>query len=230
MHGSVRNFFEGRATFPRWKKPHRYNSLTYPQSGFKFNFEKGIYLSRVGQVRAFVHRPLLGKVKRLTVKRDAGGWYAIFITEREPPQRNPLSGIPAARVRGADMGLTEFAAFDDASSVKYPRFLRRCEDEIKHLQRHLSRKLTGSRRRRGLSRRLARLTSTSGISGRTSRTLVHRVFTESDVLVLERLNVSGMLKNHSLAKSISDASWSSFARKAIFKADPLGKHTVLVDP
>jgi putative transposase len=55
------------------------------------------------------------------------------------------------------MGLTEFAAFDDASSVKYSRFLRRCEDEIKHLQRHLSRKLTGSRRRRGLSRRLARL-------------------------------------------------------------------------
>jgi len=60
--------------------------------------------------------------------------------------------------------------------------------------------------------------------------VVHRVFTESDVLVLERLNVSGMLKNHSLAKSISDASWSSFARKAVFKADSLGRHTVLVDP
>jgi len=60
--------------------------------------------------------------------------------------------------------------------------------------------------------------------------VVHRVFTESDVLVLEMLNVSGMLKNHSLAKSISDASWSSFARKAVFKADSLGRHTVLVDP
>jgi len=231
VHRSFRNFFEGRARFPRWKKPHRYNSLTYPQSGFELSFEEGIYLSRIGHVRIFVHRRLLGKVKRLTVKREADGWYAIFITEREPPQRNRLSGIPAARVRGADMGLTEFATFDDSSSVKYPGFLRRSGDEIKHLQRHLSRKLKGSRRRRGLGRRLARLhLHIKRQREDFQNKLVHRVFTESDVLVLERLNITGMLKNRSLAKSISDASWSSFARKAIFKADSLGKHTVFVDP
>jgi transposase len=55
--------------------------------------------------------------------------------------------------------------------------------------------------------------------------LVHRIFTENDVLVLEKLNVSGMLRNHVLAKSISDASWSRFAHKAIFKAESLGIHT-----
>src|SRR6266571_8696440 len=120
IHRSFRNFFERRARFPRWKKPHRYNSLTYPQSGFKLSPEKGLYLSGIGDVRIFVHRPLLGKVKRLTIKREADGWYAIFITEREAPQRKPLSEIPTVRVRGADMGLTEFATFDDASSVKYP--------------------------------------------------------------------------------------------------------------
>ena len=231
IHRSFRNFFERRARFPRWKKPHRYNSLTYPQSGFKLSPEKGLYLSGIGDVRIFVHRPLLGKVKRLTIKREADGWYAIFITEREAPQRKPLSEIPTARVRGADMGLTEFATFDDASSVKYPQFLRRSEDEIKHLQRHFSKKLKGSRRRHGLGRRLARL----HIHIRRQREdfqnkLVHRVFAENDVLVLEKLNVPGLLKNHSLAKSISDASWSSFARRAVFKSELFGKNVVFVDP
>src|SRR5438477_10285348 len=135
--------------------------------------------------------------------------------------------MPAALVRGADMGLTEFATFDDGSSVEYPQFLRRSEDKLKHLQRRLSKKLEGSRRRRGLGRRLARL----HLHVRRQREdfqnkLVHRIFTDSDVLILEKLNVSGMLRNRRLSKSISDALWSNFARKAAFKADSLGKHTV----
>jgi putative transposase len=86
-------------------------------------------------------------------------------------------------------------------------------------------------RRRGLGGRLARL----HLHVRRRREdfqnkLVHRVFTENDILVLEKLNASGMLQNHALAKSISDASWSSFARKAAFKAGSLGKQTVFVDP
>jgi putative transposase len=231
VHRSFTNFFEGRARFPRWRKPRRYNSLTYPQSGFKLSLQKGLYLSGIGHVRVFVHRPLLGKVRRLTVKRQADGWYAIFITEREPPQRKQLSEIPVARVRGADLGLTKFVTFDDASSVEYPRFLRRSEDKLKLLQRHLSRKLKGSRRRRGLGRRLARLhLHVKHQREDFQNKLVHKIFTENDVIVLEKLNVSGMLKNHRLAKSISDASWGSFARKAAFKADSLGKHTVFVDP
>jgi putative transposase len=231
IHRTFRNFFEGRARFPRWKKPHRYNSLTYPQSGFKLSLQKGLYLSGIGHVRVFVHRPLVGKVKRLTVKREADGWYAIFITERPAPQRKPLSEIPAARVRGADVGLTEFATFDDGSSVKYPQFLGRSEDKLKHLQRNLSRKIKGSRRRRGLGRRLARLhLHIKRQREDFQNKLVHKVFTENDILILEKLNVSGMLRNHTLAKSISDASWGSFARKAAFKADSLGKHAVFVDP
>ena len=129
------------------------------------------------------------------------------------------------------MGLTEFATFDDASSVKYPQFLRRSEDEIKHLQRHFSKKLKGSRRRHALGHRLARL----HLRIRRQREdfqnkLVHRVFAENDVLVLEKLNVPGLLKNHSLAKSISDASWSSFAIKAVFKSELFGEKRGLRRP
>src|SRR2546428_2940047 len=231
---SFRNFFERRARFPRWKKPHRYNSLTYPQSGFKLSPEKGLYLSGIGDVRIFVHRPLLGKIKRLTVKREADGWYAIFVTQREGPkekQKRLLSGTPIERVRGADMGLVKFATFDDRTSAEYPEFLRRSEEKIRRIQRHLSRKHGGSKRRLELGGRLSRL----HLHVRRQREdfqnkLVHRIFKESDVLVLEKLNVSGMLKNHRLAKSISDSSWSRFARRAVFKAAQLGKKTVFVDP
>ena len=235
IHRSFRNFFEGRARFPRWKKPHRYNSLTYTQSGFRLD-PRGLLLSGVGCVRVFVHRPLLGKVKRLTVKREADGWYAVFVTEREGPkekekERRLLSGTPIERVRGADMGLVKFATFDDRTSAEYPEFLRRSEEKIRRIQRHLSRKHGGSKRRLELGRRLSRLhLHVKRQREDFQNKLVHRIFKESDVLVLEKLNVSGMLKNHRLAKSISDASWGRFAKRAVFKAGLLGKKTVFVDP
>jgi putative transposase len=231
IHRSFRNFFEGRARFPRWKKPHRYNSLTYPQSGFKINPQRGLYLSGVGYVRIFVHRPLLARVKRLTIKREADEWYAVFITERETPAKRPVAEIPASRVRGADVGLEKFVTLDDATSTKYPEFLRQSEDKIECLQHHLSRKHVGSKRRLELGRRLARLhLHVQRQREDFQNKLVHKIFTENDVLILEKLNISGMLRNHRLAKSISDASWGRFARRAIFKAESLGKHAIFVDP
>ena len=96
IHRSFRNFFEGRARFPNWKKPHRYNSLTFPQSGFKLDPEKGLLLFGLGYVRIFVHRPLLGRVKRLTIKREADGeWYAVFITEREGSKKKHSRRYPS---------------------------------------------------------------------------------------------------------------------------------------
>lgn len=231
---SCRNFFEGRARFPKWKSPHRYNSLTYPQSGFRLNQKKGLLLFGLGYVRVFIHRPILGRVKRLTIKREVdGGWYAIFVTELETPAKKPVAEIPASRMRGADMGLETSAVFDDSTSAEYPEFLRRSENRIGRLQHHFSRKKRGSRRRRELGHRLAKF----HLHVRRQREdfqnkLVHRILTQNDVLVLEKqkLNVKGMLRNHSLAKSISDASWSMFARRAIFKAESFGKHVVFVDP
>src|SRR5579875_2417333 len=63
----------------RQKKPHKYNSLPYHQSGFKITERKGLYLSKIGYIRMFMHRPLLGDIRRLTIKREADEWYAVFI-------------------------------------------------------------------------------------------------------------------------------------------------------
>ncbi len=231
IHRAFRNFFEGRARFPRWKKPHRYNSLTYPQSGFKLNPKNGLYLSGLGYVRLFVHRPLLGVVKRLTIKREADGWYAVFITERDALNKCPLEEVPIERIRGADMDLEKFATLDDATSTEYPEFLRQSEQKIKHVQQDFSRKLRGSKRYRELGRRLARLhLHVKHQREDFQNKLVHQIFTANDALVIEKLKVSGMLRNHPLAKSISDASWSKFVLKVIFKAESLGKYAIFVDP
>ena len=221
IHRSFRNFFEKRARFPKWKRSHRYNSLTFPQTGFKISLRRGLHLSGIGYGRIFVHRPLLGRVKHLTIKREADDeWYAIFVTERETPAKRLIAEIPANRIRGADVGLSKFITFDNGTSTNYPYFMRRSEDKIKRLQRRFSRKQKGSRRRRELGRRLARLHLHVGRQREDFQNkLVKQIFKENDGLILEKLNVAGMLRSHSLAKSISDSSWNSFARKAVFKAN-----------
>jgi hypothetical protein len=73
--------------FPRNKQPKKYHSLTYRQLNFKVNPQKGLYLSGVGYVRIFIHRPLLGTVKRLIIKYKVGQWYAIFIADRENQEK-----------------------------------------------------------------------------------------------------------------------------------------------
>ena len=228
---SFKNFFERRARFPRWKKPDRYNSLAYTQSGFKLNQGNKLHLSFIGDVRVFFHRPLLGVVKRLTIKREADGWYAIFITEQEAPPKTLVAETPTERIRGADLGLENFITLDDTTFVGDQKFLKRSEEKLKQIQHHFSKKHRGSKRRRELGRRLVRLHRHIARQREDFQNkLIHQIFKENDVLVLEKLNVSTMLKNHNLAKSISDASWNKFACKAIFKAEQLGKHTLFVDP
>src|SRR5437879_406821 len=142
IHFAFKSFRAGKTRYPRWKKPHGYNSLTYPQSGFKLNPEKGLYLSELGYVRIFVHRPLLGKVKRLTIKREVDEWYAIFIVERDTSEKRPLEETQIERVRGVDVGLDKFVTLDDSTSTEYPEFLRQSEEKLKHIQSHFSRKVS----------------------------------------------------------------------------------------
>ena len=105
---AFRNYLEGRARFPKRKRERRYRSLTYPQSGFRACgrvIEKGnktelkgkLYLSKIRHVRIFMHRPLKGRIKNLTIKYDAGEWYAVFICEGQDRPKIPLEEVPQNR-------------------------------------------------------------------------------------------------------------------------------------
>lgn len=129
------------------------------------------------------------------------------------------------------MGLEKFITLDNAESVEYSAFLRKSEGRIKRLQRRLSKKHKGSKRRNAACFSLARLHQhVSRQREDFQNKLIAEIYKENDVLVLEKLNVENMLQNHSLAKSITDASFSKFIRKAVFKAEMLGKHFIAVDP
>ena len=239
---AFRNYLEGRARFPKRKRERRYRSFTYPQSGFRaFGkvVERGsrtelkgrLYLSKVGHVRIFMHRPLKGRIKNLTVKYDAGGWYAAFICELPDRPRVQLKDVQEGRIKGGDLGLERFLTLSEGSLPNYPRYLRRSEVKIKRLQRVLSRAVKGSRNFRRLSFRIARLHLRVGRQREDYQNqVIAALFKENDVIILEKLRVSNMLKNHCLAKSIQDAAFGKFIDKAMFKANFLGKWFVPVDP
>ena len=162
---------------------------------------------------------------------DTGEWYTILLTEQEAPEKSDIDAVPLDRIRGGDLGLERYLTLDNSESADYPEFLRRSEEKLKRLQRHLSRKRRGSRRYRQLAFQLARLHQHVARQRMNWQDqLVAELYQQTDVLVLERLHVAAMLQNHCLAKSIQDASWSSFARKSIHAADRLGKIIIFVDP
>ncbi len=227
---SFKNYFEGRARFPKNKHPKKYLSLTYPQSGFKLCNSK-LYLSGIGDVRIFMHRLVEGQVKTLTVKYNAGQWYVVFACKIPDQEKTPIEKIPDERIKGGDIGLIKFLTLSDATTMEPPRFLRKSEDKIKRLQRVMSRAKKGSRNRRKLALRLAKqhhhvACQRDDHQNKTLATL----YKTTDILFLERLAVANMVKNHCLAKSLQDASPGRFFRKAQFKANLLGKWFMPVDP
>jgi putative transposase len=251
VYNAFDRFFEGIARFPRYKNPKKYRSLTYTQSGFRLvannNNNSKLYLSKIGYVRIFMHRPLEGKVVRLTVKYEAGEWYAIFIVEKEVLEPNTntktiiddiIDTIPDNRIKAIDLGINNFITLDDGLTIEYPKYLRNTEDKIKVLQKHLSRKKRGSRRWRQLCFRLARL----HLHIKRQREDFHNkviswLLKHNDVIIIERLNVNSMIQSSSnsnskgLTKSIVDVSFGTFIRKIISKARMiLGKYVIVVDP
>ncbi len=227
---SFKNYFEGRARFPKQKHPRKYLSFTYPQSGFKLCNNK-LYLSGIGHIRIFMHRPMEGEVKTLTVKYNAGQWYVVFACKIPDQKKTPITQIPGERIKGGDMGLIKFLTLSDATTTEPPKFLRKSEEKIKRLQRVMSRAKKGSRNKRKLALRLAKQHHhvTCQRDDHQNKTLA-TLYKTTDILFLEKLSVINMMRNHHLAKSIQDASPGTFIRKTHFKANLLGKWFIPIDP
>jgi putative transposase len=207
------NFFEKRAKFPRFKSKRDNQSIRYPQR-FKFSAAR-VYLPKVGWVKAVFHRPLEGKAKNVTVsKTKTGKYFASIQCEVETPE-----GVPNNGEVGIDLGLKSFLVTSDGEKIDHPRHLQKAEKRLIRLQRHLSRRVKGSKGREKARVLLARqhekvANQRSDFLHKTSRSLVDRY----GFIGMEDLNVRGMVRNHSLAKSISSTGWGMFQTILGYKA------------
>ena len=233
-----------RAGYPRLKGKGVYDSITFPQlqtGGCKL-VGGNIQVSKIGQVRCIVHRPLIGTPKTCTIRRLAGKWFACFACEYEPvPLTESHDSV------GIDVGLEKFAALSDGSFVDNPRFFRRDEKALTKAARKQSRTAKGSKPRRNQPKtsfsRANKVLSRIHERIRNRRhNFVHqlamKLVNRFGLIAVEKLNVKGMVSrktrfdggNHCLAKSISDASWSQFRSVLTQKAESAVRRVVGVNP
>lgn len=223
---SFKNFFQG-AGYPRFQGRNRYDSFTYPQSGFEITDDGKLKLSKIGEIRIFQHREIEGKIKTCTIKKDADQWYVSFSVEMDP--KPPLE--PTGLSVGVDVGLKSLITLSNGEQVEPPKFLRQSEVKLVKAQRDLSRKKKGSSNRNKQRIEVAKIhrhirNQRKDFAHKVSKTLVDTY----DVIVFEKLQIQNMVKNHHLAKSILDAGWYQLIQFTSYKAEWAGRIVKQVDP
>jgi putative transposase len=212
--------------YPRFKGRYRWNSLAYKEYGNGARLDNGfLVLSKIGRIAVRWSRPLEGTPKTVTVRREADGWYVTFSCADVPIQPLPLTG----QETGIDLGLESFATLADASQVPNPRIFRVAEMNLRRAQRRVSRRVKASHRHR----KAVKLLSKAHQKVRRARQDFHHktalaLVRQYDTIYHEDLQPANLVKNHHLAKSISDAGWSAFWSILSFKAAYAGKTVVAV--
>ena len=210
----------------RFKGSGWFKTLNYNQSGF-WPGKGRLMLSKVGEIPIRIHREIRGKVKGVIIKRERSGrWYAIFQVEDEP-EALPETG----KAIGIDIGIRRFLTDTSGRCIENPRYYQKMLDRIKFVQKHLSKKGKGSRNREHWRTKLARLyerlvDQRNDFLHKLSRFYVNNY----DVIAVEDLNISNMVKNHNLAQRILDSSWGKFLHALSYKAERAGRAVVMVNP
>ena len=226
------NFFrrvkskDGKAGFPRFRSRSRYNSFTYPQSGFAVENNR-LRLSKIGKVKIKLHRPIEGKIKTLTITRTSTGkWFVCFTVEKEIRLE-----LHIGEVVGIDMGLKAFAVLSDGIEIDNPRFFRTEERRLAKAQKKLSATEKGIHDRKKKRKIVARIHERIANKRKEfAHQLSHYFATTYAIIIFENLNIRGMIKNHCLAKSIQDAAWNQTIQFTTYKAEGAGGLTLRVNP
>jgi putative transposase len=231
---SYQNFFRrckqgSRAPgFPRFKGRDHFDSVTFPSYGDGIRLaDNRLRVQHVGTIRTKVHRAVEGVVKTASLKREADKWFVVLSCDlgevHVPPSTLPAGGI--------DVGLEAFLTTSDGRRIENPRYLKAEVPELRRLQRATSRKKRGGRNRRKASRRVralhARVRNLRHEHHHQTALFLIRLY---GLIGVEGLRVSNMLKNHSLARAISDAGWAGFVNVLRCKAERAGAEVVAVNP
>ena len=222
---AYKNFFKKKSKFPRYKKKGDNQSFTIPQH---IRIENGkIYFPKFSEgIRLKEHRKLEGKICNATISKTATNqFYVSIIVEKEiePLQQNNNNV-------GIDLGIKDFCILSNGTRYENIKPLKKHLKKIKYLQRQVSKSKKASKRR---DKRKLKLAIIHQRIHNQRLDYLHKITKsitdENQVIVIEDLNVNGMMKNHHLAQAISDVSWHEFKRQLEYKCKWKGRQLVIID-
>lgn len=230
MDSAFTRFFREKKGFPKFKSKKTSRKTFQFVDQVYIDFETHhVKLPKIGEVKFGKGKVFNGKIGTCTVSKTPTGKYYISILVDDGIQMPEKAPITTGTAVGIDVGIKDFAVLSNGQVYFNPKFYEKDENRLKVLQRRLSRKQKGSNRRERA--RLAVAKQHEKIKNHREN-FIHqvtsRIVRENQTVIIEDLNVEGMLKNHSLAKHIKSASWSEFFRQLQYKCDWYGKNLIRI--
>lgn len=199
-------------------------------NGVKVDFGSNkIQLPKIGWVSFYKNRTFEGKIGTVTVTKTATGKYYVSVLVDDGKELPKKPDIKYDTTVGIDVGIKDFAVLSNGQVYENPKYLERAEQRLKVLQRRYSRKQKGSNRRENARIRLAKAyEKVTNCRKNFIHQVTSRIVRENQTIIIEDLNVNGMLKNHNLAKHISSASWNEFFRQLQYKCEWNGRNLLKI--